>query len=178
MRADRFFAVDPASTQPDAETEAALKALFDVPLPTVLMDAAADAARGGTAVCVTRITAEGQLEVEKLFFLDAPSLQALSHILRHRELWPEGFAWDYSECETCAMGLAHKLWRLRSQYTMAVGMHRLVSDDMAKQFAMPDISAQCIFGGRDLEDVYGVDNTVDVTPEMVADRIDQYLAVR
>jgi hypothetical protein len=42
--------------------------------------------------------------------LDKPSLAALSFALRHPETWPEGFVWDYGNCETCAMGLANRLW--------------------------------------------------------------------
>jgi hypothetical protein len=39
-----------------------------------------------------------------------PSIGALSFALRHPELWPEGFSWDFSQCQRCAMGLAHVMW--------------------------------------------------------------------
>ena len=42
--------------------------------------------------------------------LDIPSLEALSYALRHRELWPSGFVWEFNNCNRCAMGLAWRLW--------------------------------------------------------------------
>jgi hypothetical protein len=39
-----------------------------------------------------------------------PTIGALSFALRHKELWPADFHWDYSRCETCAMGLARRMW--------------------------------------------------------------------
>jgi hypothetical protein len=33
-------------------------------------------------------------------------METLSYLLRHKELWPTDFAWDYSKCENCAIGLA------------------------------------------------------------------------
>jgi hypothetical protein len=41
---------------------------------------------------------------------DKPSLAALSYALRHPEMWPKGFEWDYSFCHSCAMGLTVQLW--------------------------------------------------------------------
>ena len=40
-----------------------------------------------------------------------PTVGGLSFILRHKELWPQGFVWDYARCESCAMGLAHEIWQ-------------------------------------------------------------------
>ena len=34
-----------------------------------------------------------------------PSVRGLIYVLRHRELWPEKFVWEYTNCVTCAMGL-------------------------------------------------------------------------
>src|SRR5947209_5961222 len=39
-----------------------------------------------------------------------PSLAALAHVLRHRELWPADFRWNFAYSHQCAMGLAHRLW--------------------------------------------------------------------
>lgn len=43
--------------------------------------------------------------------LSRPSLPALVWVLRHREIWPPRFKWDYTDCYSCAMGLAWRLWR-------------------------------------------------------------------
>lgn len=43
--------------------------------------------------------------------LSKPSLTGLSYLLRHRELWPEGFNFYFMRCEDCAIGLAHRVWR-------------------------------------------------------------------
>jgi hypothetical protein len=42
--------------------------------------------------------------------VNRPTIGALSFALRHKELWPADFHWDYSRCETCAMGLARRMW--------------------------------------------------------------------
>jgi hypothetical protein len=39
-----------------------------------------------------------------------PSISTLAYVLRHPELWPENFSWDYSSAPHCAMGLAHRMW--------------------------------------------------------------------
>jgi hypothetical protein len=44
--------------------------------------------------------------------LSKPSPAALAYILRHKELWPPGFEFDYSDCCYCAMGLADQLWQI------------------------------------------------------------------
>jgi hypothetical protein len=36
-------------------------------------------------------------------------LHRLVHVLRHRELWPEDFTWDYRSSDTCAIGLAGRM---------------------------------------------------------------------
>ena len=51
-----------------------------------------------------------------LLDLTKPSLKALSHILRHKELWPEGFKWYFGSCRSCAMGMAKILWEFKSTY--------------------------------------------------------------
>lgn len=44
--------------------------------------------------------------------LSKPSVLGLAYLLRHRELWPTDFVFDFADCPTCAMGLAVKFWRL------------------------------------------------------------------
>lgn len=138
-------------------------------------NAALDAGKTDISVVANwRITAEGNIEVEKLFSLDTPSLEALSHILRHRELWPKEFVWDYQSCSTCAMGLASKLWNYDT--------YREVDDSAVLQaverLGMEHEPALRILGGSHLEQTYGTTFYCSVTPEMVADQIDKYLASR
>ena len=38
------------------------------------------------------------------------TLRDLSFALRHPETWPKDFDWNYSDCNRCAMGLAHRMW--------------------------------------------------------------------
>lgn len=111
-------------------------------------------------------------EATRLFTLDQPSLKNLSYILRHKELWPEGFEWSYEKCPTCAMGLAAALWGVID--TKAVP----VTPQMATYFDIPAKIADRVFGGKNIESVFGVYWYHQITPEMVADKIDEYLAGR
>jgi hypothetical protein len=116
------------------------------------------------------ITAERPItttEAERLFAIGEPSLKNLSHVLRHQELWPDGFEWDYASCHSCAMGLAHQLWSLVDSPNSHV---------IARVFGMPPGLAGRIFGGNHTLCTYGTAYFPDVTPEMVADQIDAYLA--
>ena len=81
----------------------------------------------------------------------------LSFILRNRALWPEGFEWDYSQCETCAMGLAFKLGMVASPQTFF----------MAERFSMPARVATDIF-------CWAPGICADITPEHIADLLDAY----
>jgi hypothetical protein len=108
-------------------------------------------------------------EVERLFVdLDKPSLHALSYALRHSDTWPEDFAWHYCNCDTCAMGLAHQLWKQQVP-SVNVGDGPSV---MARVFAMPYEAAGNIF----LSASWATETPGhQITPEMVADQIDKYL---
>jgi hypothetical protein len=118
--------------------------------------------------------------------LNKPSLHALSYVLRHPDTWPEGFVWDYSRCESCAMGLAHSLWRESVPKTNIDN----AASYMARTFSMPFAEAKSIFlGGRSWvpketfsdghlwwrKERHRADHDA-VTPEMVADQIDAYLS--
>lgn len=116
--------------------------------------------------------------------LDKPSLNGLSYALRHPDTWPKGFYWDYSECETCAMGLAHRLWSVIPETTPDDG-----PSVMAREFALPYAVSKSIFvGGKWTPIEIEETGTLwwkkretsfsfrSVTPEMVADQIDIYLA--
>ncbi len=42
--------------------------------------------------------------------MDRPSLTGLAHVLRHPEMWPADFRWDYTDCANCGIGLSRQLW--------------------------------------------------------------------
>jgi hypothetical protein len=42
--------------------------------------------------------------------LTKPSLPALAYLLRHEELWPEGFEYDWRTVKRCGMGLVMAVW--------------------------------------------------------------------
>lgn len=39
-----------------------------------------------------------------------PTTADLAYLLRHRELWPKDFKWDYTSRSCCAIGLFHAVW--------------------------------------------------------------------
>jgi len=122
-------------------------------------------------------------ETETLFRdLDKPSLHALSYALRHPDTWPQGFYWNYSDCDECAMGLAHCLWKSIPQPTDDSSRG---TTDMARTFHIPYSVADSIFYGGDWTPrrtsghLWWKGTIMDfesVTPDMVADQIDAYLA--
>lgn len=151
MRAERDFVVldDPHVDTPDARKVA--RAWLEEALPERLKGPD-DPAR----------------EVERLLAIGEPSLKSLSHVLRHQELWPAGFEWNYGGCDTCAMGLANNLWEEHIIYPDSGAMSRAFDINLSV--------AGRIFGGNDMFKTYGVDYYNKITPEMVADKIDEYLA--
>lgn len=100
---------------------------------------------------------------------DTPSLEALSYALRHQETWPVGFEWDYSTCDTCAMGLTAQLWSAATLPPNAIDVPLWAF----VHFRMPSAVSKGIFlrlgQRRDVRDA-------NITPEHVADAIDAYLA--
>lgn len=117
--------------------------------------------------------------------LNKPSLHALSYALRHPETWPADFVWSYTYCDQCAMGLAHVLWKSIPEVDSEDG-----ASVMARSFAMPFGVAENIFLGKGdwiptyttetgmlwWKEQHSRQNHNSVTPEMVADQIDAYLA--
>lgn len=115
-----------------------------------------------------------------------PSLENLSYALRHPETWPKGFYWKFSNCERCAMGLAQALWHNIDSFNNRFLGAEAIASDMARQFAMPFGRVKDIFLGQG--DWAPLKTTgfwwfkkhdTDmgaVTPEMVADQIDAYIA--
>jgi len=93
--------------------------------------------------------------------LERPSVDALVYALRHREVWPAGFEWDYRLCTKCAMGLACKLWKeIKSPNSCSVeSVLRMKSQDSLKVF----YDMRLRFDGT-------------ITPEMVADELERVTA--
>lgn len=102
---------------------------------------------------------------------EGPNLPALSYALRHPETWPEGFVWDYGDCRTCAMGLAVKLWGGQVQEESYAYLNWI-----SVETSMPYIKARKIFFelGENWKPSY--EPYTAITPDDVADAIDQYLA--
>ena len=86
----------------------------------------------------------------------------LSFILRNRALWPNGFEWDYTRCETCAMGLAVRLGMATRHNTLA----------MTVPFNMSVEEAEKIF--IEARHHFSVARMSDITPEHIADLLDAY----
>src|SRR5882762_5295787 len=76
--------------------------------------------------------------------LAKPSLHGLSYALRHPDTWPKDFYWDFSRCNHCAMGLAHRLW-----WSIPSADRNDGASIMAREFAMPYTSSRSIFLGGD-----------------------------
>lgn len=109
--------------------------------------------------------------------MDAPSLETLSYALRHPETWPEGFVWNYNDCAKCAMGLSYSLFRWK--HPRGKGPERYTSD-ISRRFAMPyQDSVDIFFHTRPPFEwwrPFAERSSDSVTPEMVADRIDAFVA--
>lgn len=103
--------------------------------------------------------------------LSKPSLAALSHVLRHPEIWPKGFKWNYDSCHRCGIGLTEVLWKvaLMSSNVMAI------PPNVGKALAIPDQQVvYAIF--IDAHKKLGKPARSAVTPADVATIIDAYLS--
>jgi len=93
--------------------------------------------------------------------LSKPSLEGLAYILRHKELWPKNFkrkGWEFTDCSRCAMGLACRLWRI-------------------EDFDLATIAGEFNIRWEDAYKIFIVKGA-EITPEIVARRIDEYLENR
>jgi hypothetical protein len=115
---------------------------------------------------VAAVTRE-EVKVNEAFLKDTdkPSLERLSYVLRHKELWPEGFQWDFSVCVQCAMGMARDLWWKGETAGLTEISYKF-------DLAYPDSKSMFLAPANKW---YGKSMRA-VTPNMVADRIDAYLA--
>ena len=102
--------------------------------------------------------------------LAKPSLAALAYALRHQETWPEGFVWNFYNCRTCAMGMAADLWAGVTRPIRAVApMERWTG----AAFNLSSYEVEMLFGST-LPVSLGI-ALHKITPEHVADAIDNYL---
>lgn len=108
------------------------------------------------------------------------SLSDLSWRLRHPETWPKGFSWDYGSCSTCAMGLAIRL--IHPQFDEYIlnewwdqKITRTVRTIVPDAKSMPLREFHNIFWWAD-SGPFGHLSAGSVTPDMIADAIDAYLA--
>jgi hypothetical protein len=137
-----------------------------------------DVGSGGyhTVVAAVRIDEAGKMEVERLFSLDEPSLQALSFILRNPKLWPKNFVWAYDSCHSCAMGLAAELWWSFQNWVWAKNwLREQVGDTVLREVFLGSAGDA---NGRPIPApwVAAVGDWANVTPGMFADQIDKHLA--
>jgi hypothetical protein len=90
-----------------------------------------------------------------------PTMKALSFLLRHRELWPSDFVWDYMYHQTCAYGLMLRHWDIKDN------SEELVTESAARTLGISQSSACWIF-------IYGGDKLMErVQPEDVAALLDE-----
>ena len=85
----------------------------------------------------------------------------LSFILRNRELWPKGFEWDYTRCETCAVGLAFRLGMATENNTSAMKVPFNMSVEETYKIFI-EAAAHFLVAAS------------DITPEHIADLLDAY----
>jgi hypothetical protein len=102
-----------------------------------------------------------------------PSLENLSYVLRHQELWPEGFVWNYAHAGSCAIGLCKKLYYCHTE-ELDERLYGNYPTAWDKIFASSGDETEPVFGFIPLwERKLHMD---EITPEIVADRIDNWLA--
>jgi hypothetical protein len=112
--------------------------------------------------------------------LSKPSFEGLAYLLRHKEFWPEGFAWDYSEIRKCAIGLTNSYWKSDTNHGSWWSRKNSGLSFNAVEhifFQAHKHHAQQSLLGR-LKNIFGLNNICsfrDVQPNQVADLIDTYL---
>ena len=100
-----------------------------------------------------------------------PSLENLSHILRNRDLWPVGFEWNFKHCDQCALGIIDRLWHDKYPQSSALMLSEIPSETESVIFYSSRSKPKVRVFGIFKRDRYHE----EVTPEMVADQIDEYL---
>ena len=98
--------------------------------------------------------------------LSEPSLKGLIYLLRHRELWPKTFnKWSFSDHSSCAIGLAYKTWPELGKW--------YVSIDLGAKIGLDRATSEDLFlrGNK----AYGTPGHEYITPEMVANKLEEYV---
>lgn len=93
------------------------------------------------------------------------TLEGLAYVLRHQELWPVGFKWDYGYCDTCAMGLATALWCPKVKYPGSSEVMRLLGTPRSDHLKGIFVNLH----------KYVPKKFSSIGPEDVADALDRYL---
>jgi hypothetical protein len=94
--------------------------------------------------------------------LSVPSVRGLAWLLRRQDQWPVRFDWNFAACSACAMRLAWEQWAGdRPQGYFSVG--HFTRDTFGN-----DLMCNAFILGA-----YEPVPDRDVTPEMVADRLDE-----
>lgn len=101
---------------------------------------------------------------------DAPTLPALSYVLRHPELWPAGFKWNYDFCTSCAIGLTFRLWPDSVGLVGGSDLHAVM-----RLMNMSKHDANTLFS--ELKERFPrLSHRREITPLHVANAIDSYVA--
>ena len=88
-------------------------------------------------------------------------LRQLSELLRDQTKWPDDFVWDYSDSNTCAIGLAHAVELINTE-------PRDVTHETFPEMTSGEFDEVFFNRGQHL-------NYDQVTAHEVADRIDELL---
>lgn len=96
--------------------------------------------------------------------LSKPSLRALSYLLKHPELWPKNFGWEYRYTWSCAIGLAFKYWNIEMKYNLGIAMNA------AEVMEMSESDTNYIFFAGGSAPI-----SLPIQPGMVASDIDYYI---
>lgn len=109
-----------------------------------------------------------------------PNLRVLAHVLRHPEMWPESFVWDYGDCDHCAMALAFQFWPCKGWRPEGLREWRMWACDTL--ILPPLVVDSLFFRTRPPKQWYLPASwrrpaaLRNVTPEHVARAIERYLA--
>ncbi len=94
--------------------------------------------------------------------LAKPSAEGLSYLLRHSEIWPKDFKWNFGNYYCCALGLSEKFWGYKFNVLSNVEFYFKITYERG---------AGWVFGSGILN-IYGKPDA-DVTPNDVADKLDE-----
>jgi hypothetical protein len=100
--------------------------------------------------------------------LSNPSIPGLAYLLRHQELWPRGFKWNYRCVNHCAIGLATAQWEQLEKHGIYTTANRM--DPEMRHHTIHELFCHPLdvrHGGWEA-----------TTPIIIADRLDRYVAGR